>query len=51
MLNRQNGCRFEPRVWPDDVPVPELFLCPITKRVMRDPVIDREGNSYERNAM
>lgn len=27
------------------------FLCPITRTVMTDPVIDPEGNSYERSAI
>jgi U-box domain len=27
----------------------ELFTCPITHDLMMDPVIDREGNTYERN--
>lgn len=29
----------------------EFFFCPITKDLMRDPVIDYEGNSYERTAI
>ena len=27
------------------------FLCPITHEVMVDPVIDPEGNSYEKHAI
>jgi U-box domain len=27
---------------------PESFLCPISYEVMRDPVVDSDGNSYER---
>eukprot|EP01035_Chromulina_nebulosa_P020052 gene20052-26032_t len=27
------------------------FYCPITAEIMKDPVIDREGNSYERKAI
>jgi uncharacterized protein YegL len=27
------------------------FYCPITDEIMKDPVIDYEGNSYERNAI
>ena len=27
------------------------FLCPITRELMTDPVIDRDGNSYERSAI
>lgn len=29
----------------------EHYLCPLTQEVMRDPVIDPEGNSYERSAI
>ena len=29
----------------------ENFLCPITGEVMKDPVSDREGNTYERAAI
>ena len=28
-----------------------MFLCPITHCVIQDPLVDREGNSYERNAI
>jgi len=31
--------------------IPESFLCPITRRVMRDPVIAFDGRSYERQAI
>jgi len=31
--------------------IPESYLCPITHVVMSDPVIDHEGNSYERSAI
>jgi len=31
--------------------IPESFICPITCEVMRDPVQDREGNSYERTGI
>ena len=31
--------------------VPEDFLCPITKNLMRDPVICADGHSYEREAI
>eukprot|EP00804_Cyclotella_cryptica_P013784 CCRYP_016891-RA/>CCRYP_016891-RA protein AED:0.03 eAED:0.03 QI:587/1/1/1/1/1/3/401/700 len=30
---------------------PSYFLCPITRSVMSDPVIDREGNTFERDAI
>ncbi|CAF1014129.1 unnamed protein product [Rotaria sordida] len=29
----------------------ETFICPITHELMRDPVIDPDGNSYERQAI
>jgi len=32
-------------------PVPRHFLCPISHSVMIDPVVDPEGNSYERSAI
>lgn len=35
--------------WRDDVP--QSFLCPITADLMVDPVMDREGRSYERWAI
>lgn len=31
--------------------VPAEYLCPITNDVMRDPVIDSEGHTYERTAI
>ena len=37
--------------WPEHATIPESFVCPLGKRLMKDPVIDREGNSYERDAM
>ena len=33
------------------MPIPTSFICPITSDVMSDPVIDPEGNSYERAAI
>eukprot|EP00500_Bicosoecida_sp_ms1_P004821 CAMPEP_0203814586 /NCGR_PEP_ID=MMETSP0115-20131106/5372_1 /ASSEMBLY_ACC=CAM_ASM_000227 /TAXON_ID=33651 /ORGANISM="Bicosoecid sp, Strain ms1" /LENGTH=621 /DNA_ID=CAMNT_0050723467 /DNA_START=34 /DNA_END=1896 /DNA_ORIENTATION=+ len=29
----------------------DMYVCPLTHEVMRDPVIDPEGNSYERSAI
>ena len=29
--------------------VPEAFICPISGDIMKDPVVDPEGNTYERN--
>mmetsp|Transcript_31586 Transcript_31586/g.64461 ORF Transcript_31586/g.64461 Transcript_31586/m.64461 type:complete len:654 (+) Transcript_31586:488-2449(+) len=34
----------------DSKSTPE-FYCPLTKRIMKDPVIDLDGNSYEREAI
>ena len=31
--------------------IPEVYLCPITQDIMRDPVVDNEGISYERSAI
>jgi hypothetical protein len=31
--------------------VPESFYCPLTHEVMTDPVVDPEGNTYERSAI
>ncbi|CAF1241599.1 unnamed protein product [Didymodactylos carnosus] len=33
------------------VKYPERFICPITHEVMEDPVMDPDGNSYERRAI
>jgi U-box domain len=30
---------------------PRSFLCPLTLSIMYDPVLDREGNSFERSAL
>ena len=30
---------------------PPYYMCPITKQIMEDPVIDPEGNSYEKYAI
>ncbi|KAI9008506.1 hint-domain-containing protein [Hyaloraphidium curvatum] len=36
----------------EDAPEPPLaYVCPLTQTVMNDPVIDPEGNSYERSAI
>jgi len=31
--------------------IPKEFFCPLTKRLMKDPVVDREGNAYEKEAI
>lgn len=28
--------------------IPESFICPLSGKLMTDPVLDREGNSFER---
>ncbi|CAB9519140.1 SAM and U-box domain-containing protein 1 [Seminavis robusta] len=39
----------------DDIPpilsILDLFVCPITEQLLRDPVIDRDGNTFERRAL
>ncbi|XP_064306958.1 WD repeat, SAM and U-box domain-containing protein 1 isoform X1 [Phalacrocorax carbo] len=35
----------------DSVTVPDEFLCPITRELMKDPVIAADGYSYEKEAM
>eukprot|EP01027_Heterolobosea_sp_BB2_P022017 GEZU01032390.1.p1 GENE.GEZU01032390.1~~GEZU01032390.1.p1 ORF type:complete len:857 (+),score=225.75 GEZU01032390.1:111-2573(+) len=35
----------------DDTQFPESFYCPLTHEIMKDPVMDPEGNSYERAAI
>jgi len=36
---------------PDPSAPPHAYICPITSSLMVDPVIDPEGNSYERSAI
>jgi len=31
--------------------LPKEFFCPLTKRLMKDPVFDNDGNTYEREAI
>merc|ERR1712146_183221 len=40
-----------PNPQPNPQTVPDGFLCPITGEIMKDPVIDNEGISYEREAI
>lgn len=28
--------------------IPESFLCPISHQIMKDPYVDSDGNSYDR---
>ena len=32
----------------DDINVPDEYKCPISKTIMKDPVIAADGNTYER---
>ncbi|NXQ70206.1 WSDU1 protein, partial [Quiscalus mexicanus] len=41
----------ELRMTMTSVSVPDEFLCPITRELMKDPVIATDGYSYEREAM
>lgn len=34
-----------------DRDLPRHFFCPLTKRLMKDPVMDTEGNTYDREAI
>lgn len=34
-----------------DIEIPPAFICPITHELMREPVISRYGQSYERSAI
>ena len=36
---------------PSTTSIPRAFQCPITREVMLDPVLDAEGNTYERSAL
>jgi len=33
------------------VDIPSKFLCRITHKLMTDPVVDPDGNNYERSAI
>ena len=33
------------------LPITEAYLCPITGEIMRDPVMDRDGHTFERGAI
>ncbi len=34
-----------------EIKIPEAYICPITQEIMRDPVVDREGHSFDREAI
>lgn len=46
-MDKNNNDKAEKK----DDDFPESFLCPLTQEVMKDPVVDTEGNSYERAAI
>jgi hypothetical protein len=33
------------------IPIPPSFMCPISMKIMEDPVVDPDGNTYERTAI
>ena len=35
----------------ETIEIPEHFICPITQELMKDPVVTRYGQSYERSAI
>jgi sacsin len=55
----QHAMRHAPRTFETENPLgtatprgfPQSFYCPITSELMADPVVDPEGNSYERRAI
>ncbi len=49
--NSDNESSTPPTEWPSGIPIPETFICPLSRRLMINPVIDKEGNSYERDAI
>src|SRR5210317_1344037 len=51
LSSAQNGDNTSPPEWPEGIPIPESFICPLSRRLMVHPVIDKEGNSYERDAI
>ncbi|XP_051225291.1 U-box domain-containing protein 35 isoform X2 [Lolium perenne] len=51
-LNNLVAALFEPVQAAAELPQPPShFMCPILKRMMKDPCIAADGHSYERNAM
>lgn len=42
---------WEHSLWPPDRPLPDAYYCPITFELMHVPVIDPEGNTYEKAAI
>eukprot|EP00578_Thalassiosira_sp_NH16_P008116 CAMPEP_0181107916 /NCGR_PEP_ID=MMETSP1071-20121207/17342_1 /TAXON_ID=35127 /ORGANISM="Thalassiosira sp., Strain NH16" /LENGTH=589 /DNA_ID=CAMNT_0023191465 /DNA_START=321 /DNA_END=2090 /DNA_ORIENTATION=- len=45
--NKQSNVKYDKH----NPSLPKEFFCPLTKRLMKDPVVDTEGNSYEREAI
>mmetsp|Transcript_28743 Transcript_28743/g.37726 ORF Transcript_28743/g.37726 Transcript_28743/m.37726 type:complete len:759 (+) Transcript_28743:142-2418(+) len=50
MTSKLIGSRRQPDDNVDN-DIPLTFICPITQELMKDPVIDNDGNSYEREAI
>lgn len=44
----RNHDRHTSEVGLDVSPVPDMFMCPISTKLMRDPVVTAAGNTYER---
>src|SRR6056300_1513936 len=51
LSSAQNGDNTSPPEWLESIPIPESLICPLSRRLMVHPVIDKEGNSYERDAI
>ena len=48
---KAHGARTVMPDHPDDADIPDHFMCPISYTLMQDPVICRDGHSYERAAL
>eukprot|EP00984_Skeletonema_dohrnii_P011757 scaffold4725_cov140-Skeletonema_dohrnii-CCMP3373.AAC.1 len=49
--NQKNNTTTTNNTQENNPSIPSYFLCPITHQIMIDPVIDLEGNTYERHAI
>ena len=47
-MSPQKQIHIEPQ---QDTHIPSYFLCPVTLEIMKDPVMDTEGNTYDRDAI
>lgn len=34
-----------------NIEIPEAFLCPISQQIMKDPYVDSDGNSYDKDCI